>query len=423
MNPSSIVPPVVWYRPRRGMATSSAIRATPIQLPIAPSARRRRPPTPPRTKAVVSSGPGERSAGTSSRCCPASAVCSTMARSYRSSRSARWDRPADPVMMATSSETAAKAPSELSHSNRTGHPASGHGRSVWTTRTTTTPITARMPMVTTPARRGPSQPQDEDPGGDGGGQRPAEPDQQRGGDDPRGGGDPAHPPWRTRLGDGEPRWRRHVVASRRRSSAMRARHATTPIPLTMRARVSGSLHGPVDRDVDGTGAGRDPPPVEAAVDELRRPEAARCRGGRPGRVVALAEHEPAALWALRHGHVAAGPIGRAHRHGRRRGGLGRRRRGVTEDDAVDVEPGRGAGCRAQAMGAGGEVERSAARRRRSTAAPASSSATVASIRIGTGAPSTVSRSSRHPVSTRAGREVRAPIDSSLIAAGSTTGSA
>ena len=58
-----------------------------------------------------------------------------------------------------------------------------------------------------------------------------------------------------------------------------------------------------------------------------------------------------------------------------------------------------------------------------TGSPASRSATSPWTRTGTAIPSTVTRSSRHPVSSCAGTVVGAPIVISLTAAGSTTGSA
>jgi len=55
-------------------------------------------------------------------------------------------------------------------------------------------------------------------------------------------------------------------------------------------------------------------------------------------------------------------------------------------------------------------------------APASASASVPVTRTGSGVPSTLSRSSRQPVSMRSGTVARGPIESSLIAAGCSTGS-
>ena len=144
---------------------------------------------------------------------------------------------------------------------------------------------------------------------------------------------------------------------------MQERPATT---LSTRATVSGVWA--VQRMATSTGPslGRDPPPVEPTVDELRRSEVAiRCRC-RPGVVEALAEHEPAAIGAPLDDDVATGPARRLDRDRRlRRRGL-RRRAGsrVGEDDPIDVQPGRRAGRRRQAMAAGGERQFAGRARRR-----------------------------------------------------------
>ena len=322
----------------------------------------------------------------------------------------RQCRGGQPTAMVTPRDTAANRPRPWSHSKRTGQPASGHGRSVRTTRTTTTPITARMPIVTNPARRGRPRADDEHGGGDGGDQRPARPDEQPGEHDPDAGWPPSAPasgpgrsPTAKRAGGTVAR------TVRRRSTTTRTMQPRTGDDAEHEGDRQRRLRGPADGDVDRAVAGRDPPPVEPAVDELRRAEVAVRRRRRPGVVEALAEHEPAAVRAPVDGDVAARPARRPDRRPSAPSRCRRRRAGsrVGEHDPVDVQPGRRAGRRRQAMA----CRRRASVRRAShgvavTASPARRSATAASMRTGSGWPSTVTRSSRHPVSSRSGTTVR-----------------
>ena len=145
--------------------------------------------------------------------------------------------------------------------------------------------------------------------------------------------------------------------------------------------------------------GRDPPAVEPAVDELRGPESpSRARG--PGIVVALAEHQPAALRAAGDGDVARAASGVRSPSGRptRRGGRARRRR-------RRARPGRpGARIRRRVVSrwvpAAGP--RSAGAQDGVDGPPASRSAVAAVMLTGTGVAVERHESSRQPVSTRPG---------------------
>ena len=159
-----------------------------------------------------------------------------------------------PTAIVTSSDTAANSPSPCSHSKRTGQPASGHGRSVRTTSAMTTPMTARMPSVTKPARRG--RPSDADEHGRRRRRRRAPSRARRAAPAATthtGGGHQRAP----RIGhggsaDGEPGRRarqRHGAAPVERRSSDEARRATASTVRT-RARVSGRLRRPADGDVD-----------------------------------------------------------------------------------------------------------------------------------------------------------------------------
>ncbi len=146
--------------------------------------------------------------------------------------------------------------------------------------------------------------------------------------------------------------------SRRRSATTRARQASTPEERGDEGDVQGPLCGPVERD-GGRFVGRfDEPTVRIAVDERRRAERPRGVGCGPRRVVALAEHDPAALRTRRHLDRPTGPRRRGDPDGR--GGCrvgGRSGVGLGEDDLVDVESRRGAGGRRERVRAAGKRER------------------------------------------------------------------
>ena len=153
---------------------------------------------------------------------------------------------------------------------------------VCTTRTMTVPMTTRMPIVTQPGEARPAEVDHEHAGRHGGDQRPPEPDEQRGGDDPHDAGDPAGPHRHGRLG-GRPAGPGRAPTSARCGgrTAPSAMQASTAMAESTRAMVSGRCAVQLIVTVTGALARRDAPAVEAAVDELRRAEVAIVDRRRP----------------------------------------------------------------------------------------------------------------------------------------------
>ncbi len=133
-----------------------------------------------------------------------------------------------PTNAATSSDTAANSPRPCSHSKRTGHPASGHGRSRCTTRHHDRADDHEDAERQQPDEARPAEVDDEHASGHGGHQRPSGPDEERGGHDPHDAGDPASAHRdgllrRGQSGRGELRRRRAAAVEQRRARCTRAR--------------------------------------------------------------------------------------------------------------------------------------------------------------------------------------------------------
>ena len=203
-----------------------------------------------------------------------------------------------------------------------------------------------------------------------------------------------------------------------RSSNTSARHTEHRQPGEQEGDRLWSLGCPVHRDLDRTLGRRKAPPVEAAIDELRRTQVLAGGLCPPGVVESLAEHQPTALAAPVDRRRPAGPVDRRHLDRRTAGGRCGRLR-TRQHDTIDLQP--GARRRLQFVRAILQRELRLAEHRLDRA-PGKQVGDRGNDLHGTGVPSMASRSSRQPVSRSAGRTVRVPADSSLIAAGRATGS-